>query len=107
MMAEGGSRNCSKKSDDICGDACGEVKISSFSPPLFCCFFAYKKCGFFCLNPLPLFPFHFLNVLFQFRLGGDCGLLFDFVFLFCFFLNRIIGEKSMERFWILLNYFWE
>ena len=26
MVAEGGSRNCSKKSDDICGD---EVKISS------------------------------------------------------------------------------
>ncbi|XP_047958964.1 uncharacterized protein LOC125204361 [Salvia hispanica] len=24
MMTEGGSRNCSKKSDDICGDACGE-----------------------------------------------------------------------------------
>lgn len=25
MMAEGGSRYCSKKTDDICGDACDEV----------------------------------------------------------------------------------
>lgn len=26
-MAEGGSHYCSKKTDDICGDACDEVKI--------------------------------------------------------------------------------
>lgn len=27
LMAEGGSRYCSKKSDDICGDVCDQVKF--------------------------------------------------------------------------------
>lgn len=30
-MAEGGSRYCSKKSDDICGDICDEVIYIPFS----------------------------------------------------------------------------
>lgn len=41
VMAEGGSRYCSKKTDDICGDSCDEVDFSLSHLKL-----NWDKCGF-------------------------------------------------------------
>lgn len=44
-VAEGGSHYCSKKTDDICGDAYDEVNLA---PPFFFCFSFSVLLSFYC-----------------------------------------------------------
>lgn len=48
-VAEGGSHYCSKKTDDICGDAYDEVNLA---PPFFFLFFLFCSSFFLLLLPL-------------------------------------------------------
>lgn len=55
MMGEGGGHYCSKKTDDICGDVCGQVFLSR-NIVLFFFFFVFAGRGKgFRWNPLDLF----------------------------------------------------
>lgn len=46
MMSEGGGHYCSKKTDDICGDVCGQVLSISLLLSFFWIFFFEEKKGF-------------------------------------------------------------